>query len=127
MKQVPVVWEDILGRVAAHDIVDPQTKEVLVECNQEITQEKLDLIRDKGIHQIDVLFIDESSVGPYLRNTLLQDRIKSPKMRFWKSIVVCVRVIRRRWNRRPISLTIYFLIRTVTTFPKSVVSSSIIA
>ena len=79
MKQVPVVWEDILGRVAAHDIVDPQTKEVLVECNKEITQEKLDLIRDKGIHQIDVLFIDESSVGPYLRNTLLQDRIKSPQ------------------------------------------------
>jgi DNA-directed RNA polymerase subunit beta len=79
MKQVPVVWEDILGRVAAHDIIDPQTKEVLVECNQEITQEKLDLIRDKGVHQIDVLFIDESSVGPYLRNTLLQDRIKSPQ------------------------------------------------
>ncbi len=79
MKQVPIVWEDILGRVAAHDIVDPQTKEVLVECNQEITQEKLDLIRDKGIHQIEVLFIDESSVGPYLRNTLLQDRIKSPQ------------------------------------------------
>src|SRR5438874_2163162 len=79
MKQVPVIWEDILGRVAAHDIIDPQNKEVLVECNHEITQEKLDLIRDKGIHQIDVLFIDESSVGAYLRNTLLQDRIKSPQ------------------------------------------------
>jgi len=79
MKQVPVVWEDILGRVAAHDIVDPQTKEVLVECNHEITQDKVDLIRDKGIHQIEVLFIDDSSVGPYLRNTLLQDRIKSPQ------------------------------------------------
>jgi DNA-directed RNA polymerase subunit beta len=79
MKQVPVVWEDILGRVAAHDIIDPQTKEVLVECNHEITQDKLDLIRDRGIHQMDVLFIDESSVGPYLRNTLLQDRIKSPQ------------------------------------------------
>src|SRR6266576_3749026 len=79
LKQVPVVWEDILGRVAAHDIIDPQSKEVLVECNHEITQEKLDLIRDKGIHQIDVLFIDESSVGAYLRNTLLQDRIKSPQ------------------------------------------------
>ena len=79
LKQVPIAWEDILGRVASHDIVDPQTKEVLVECNQEITQEKLDLIRDKGIHQVDVLFIDESSVGPYLRMTLLQDRIKSPQ------------------------------------------------
>ena len=79
MKQVPVVWEDILGRVAAHDVVDPQTKEVLVEGNHEITQDKIDLIRDKGIHQIEVLFIEESSVGPYLRNTLLQDRIKSPQ------------------------------------------------
>ncbi|HTF93052.1 MAG TPA: DNA-directed RNA polymerase subunit beta, partial [Verrucomicrobiae bacterium] len=49
------------------------------ECNQEITQETLDLIRDKGIHQIEVLFIDDSTVGPYLRNTLLQDRIKSPQ------------------------------------------------
>jgi DNA-directed RNA polymerase subunit beta len=79
IKQVPIGWEDILGRVAAHDIVDPQTKDVLVECNHEITQDKLELIREKGIHQIEVLFIDESSVGPYLRNTLLQDRIRSPQ------------------------------------------------
>jgi DNA-directed RNA polymerase subunit beta len=79
MKNVPIALEDILGRVASHDIIDPQTKEVLVECNHEITQDKLDLIRDKGIHQVEVLFIDDSSVGPYLRNTLLQDRIKSPQ------------------------------------------------
>ncbi|MBM2805619.1 MAG: rpoB, partial [Deltaproteobacteria bacterium] len=76
---MPIALEDVLGRVAAHDIVDPQSKGVLVECNHEITQDKLDLIRDKGIHQIEVLFIDDSSVGPYLRNTLLQDRIKSPQ------------------------------------------------
>jgi len=79
VKNVPIALEDILGRIASHDIIDAQTKEVLVECNHEITQDKLDLIRDKGIHQIEVLFIDESSVGPYLRNTLLQDRIKSPQ------------------------------------------------
>ncbi|MGH7817598.1 MAG: DNA-directed RNA polymerase subunit beta, partial [Candidatus Binatia bacterium] len=79
VKNVPIPLEDILGRVASHDIVDGPTKQVLVECNHEITQDKLDLIRDKGIHQIEVLFLDESSVGPYLRNTLLQDRIKSPQ------------------------------------------------
>jgi DNA-directed RNA polymerase subunit beta len=64
VKQVPIVWEEILGRIAAHDIVNPQTKEVIVESNHPITQEKLDLIREKGIHQIEVLFIDESTVGP---------------------------------------------------------------
>jgi DNA-directed RNA polymerase subunit beta len=79
IKHVPIGWEEIMGRVASHDIVDPQAKEVLVECNHEITQEKLDLIRERGIHQIEVLFIDESTVGPYLRNTLLQDRIRSPQ------------------------------------------------
>ena len=79
IKQVPIALEEILGRVAAHDIVDPHGKEVLVECNHEITQEKLDLIRDKGLTQIEVLFIEESTIGPYLRNTLLQDRIKSPQ------------------------------------------------
>ena len=79
IKQVPIALEEILGRVAAHDVVDPHGKEVLVECNHEITQEKLDLIRDKGLTHIEVLFIDESNVGPYLRNTLLQDRIRSPQ------------------------------------------------
>jgi DNA-directed RNA polymerase subunit beta len=79
IKQVPIGWEEILGRVAAHDIVDPQTKEVLVECNHEITQEKLEAIRERSIHQIEVLFIDDSNVGPFLRNTLLQDRIRSPQ------------------------------------------------
>src|SRR6187402_550598 len=38
LKQVPIALEEILGRVAAHDIVDPHGKEVLVECNHEITQ-----------------------------------------------------------------------------------------
>jgi DNA-directed RNA polymerase subunit beta len=79
VKHVPIAWEEILGRIVSHDIVNPQTKEVIVESNHPITQEKLDLIREKGIHQIEVLFIDESTVGPYLRNTLLQDRINSPQ------------------------------------------------
>ena len=79
IKQVPIGWEEIVGRIASHDIVDPQTKEVFLECNHEITQEKVDLIRERSIHQIEVLFIDESNVGPYLRNTLLQDRIRSPQ------------------------------------------------
>src|SRR4249920_929088 len=79
IKHVPMAWDEIVGRVASHDIADPQTKEVLVECNHEITQEKLDVIRERGIHQLDVLFIEESPVGPYLRQTLLQDRIRSPQ------------------------------------------------
>ncbi|OGP19655.1 MAG: DNA-directed RNA polymerase subunit beta [Deltaproteobacteria bacterium GWA2_57_13] len=79
IKHVPIAWEDLLGRVSARDIVDPRSSQVLVECNQEITQERLDLIREKGITEIQLLFIEESRVGPFLRNTLLQDRIRSPQ------------------------------------------------
>lgn len=78
VKHIPIALEDVLGRIAADDIVDPESRKVLVECNQEITQEKLDLVREKGITQIEVLFLDDSA-GPYLRNTLLQDRIHAPQ------------------------------------------------
>ena len=37
VEQIPITLEEIVGRVSAHDILDPKTKEVLVECNQEIT------------------------------------------------------------------------------------------
>ncbi|MCZ6623263.1 MAG: DNA-directed RNA polymerase subunit beta, partial [Deltaproteobacteria bacterium] len=77
IKHVPITWEDVIGRIAAHDIVGPGTREVLVECNQEITHERLDLIREKGITEIEVLFIDDLHVGTHLRNTLLQDKIQS--------------------------------------------------
>jgi DNA-directed RNA polymerase subunit beta len=79
VKHVPIALEDVLGRVAAHDIVDPQTHEVVVECNQEITSDRLDRVREKGIQQIDVLFLDDSRIGPFLRNTLLQDKVQSPQ------------------------------------------------
>ena len=49
MEQIPIALEDVVGCVAAHDIVDPTTREVLVECNQEISQEKLDLLLEKGV------------------------------------------------------------------------------
>ena len=79
IKHVTIAWEDVIGRIAAHDIVDPETRKVLVECNQEITREGLDLIREKGVTEIEVLFFDDSYVGPYLRNTLMQDKIRSPQ------------------------------------------------
>ncbi|MBI4529378.1 MAG: DNA-directed RNA polymerase subunit beta [Deltaproteobacteria bacterium] len=79
IKHVPISWDDVIGRIAAHDIVDPESRKVLVECNQELSHERLDLIRERGITDIEVLFIDDSHVGPYLRNTLLQDRIHSPQ------------------------------------------------
>ncbi len=79
VKEVPVSLEEVLGRVAAHDVVDPKTGEVLFECNQELTTELLDRLRAAGVHEVEVLLMDDTHVGPSLRNTLLQDRVPAPE------------------------------------------------
>jgi len=70
---------EVLGKIASTDIADPATGELLLECNQEITADKLARIRASEIREIKVLFIDNLYVGSYLRETLLQDRIDSPE------------------------------------------------
>src|SRR5262245_55510288 len=79
VEQIPITVDEVIGNIAGHDIVDPRTKEVLVECNQELTQEQLDQLIDRGVSSIEVLFIDDSHIGPSLRNTLLQDKISPPE------------------------------------------------
>jgi DNA-directed RNA polymerase subunit beta len=77
VKEVPIALEEVISRVSAHDVVDPKTGEVLLECNQEITPEVLDRLRAAKVREVEVLLIDE--LGPSLRNTLLQDKIASPE------------------------------------------------
>ena len=69
--------EDVTGKIASSDIVDQSTGEVIVECNQEITAARLEEMKKRGIDRFNVLFIDNLYVGPYLRETLLQDKVGS--------------------------------------------------
>jgi DNA-directed RNA polymerase subunit beta len=77
--QIPILVEEVLGRVSAHDVKDPKTGEVVLACNDEITEEKLEALRARGIQKVEVLFLDDTHIGPALRNTLLQDKIASPE------------------------------------------------
>ena len=69
--------EDLQGKVAAHDVVDKETGEVVLECNEELTPEKLDRVREANIHELRILFIDGLNVGSYLRDTLLAEKVKT--------------------------------------------------
>src|SRR5690348_14466383 len=69
--------EELQGKVAAHDVVDGETGEVLLECNEELTPAKLDKLRDAGIDEFKILFIDGLNVGSYLRDTLLAEKVKT--------------------------------------------------
>ncbi len=71
----PVPAETILGRVSAYDVVDMDTGEVVVECNSEITEDIVELLLDRGISEIETLYMDNVIVGSFLRDTLLVDKI----------------------------------------------------
>ena len=72
---LPLKEEDVVGMVVAHDVVDMNTGEVVAECNEEITEETLQQIRDRGITEVTTLFIDRVNVGSFLRDTLLIDKV----------------------------------------------------
>jgi DNA-directed RNA polymerase subunit beta len=72
---IEVSEEDLLERIASTDIVDTATGEVIVECNEELTEAKLEELKKRGINEFKLLFIDNLYVGPYLRDTLLIDKV----------------------------------------------------
>ncbi len=74
---ISVPEEEVVGKVASTDIIDESTGEVVVECNEEMTAAKLEELKERGINDFKVLFIDHMFVGPYLRDTLLQDKVNS--------------------------------------------------
>src|SRR5207245_382083 len=76
IEQIPIALEEVLGRVAAHDVKDPRTGEVVLATNEEITDEKLELFRQRGINKVEALFLADTHIGASLRTTLLQDKIE---------------------------------------------------
>ena len=77
--RLPIEIDELEGKVSARDVIDDNTGEVLLQCNEELTEAKLDDLRDRGVEKVEVLFIDNLNVGPYLRNTLLADKLQGPE------------------------------------------------
>ncbi|KFZ35923.1 DNA-directed RNA polymerase subunit beta [Shewanella mangrovi] len=69
--EVPV--EYIVGKLAAQDYIDPDTGEVLVTANNEITLEDLANMSLAGIKDISTLYINELDHGAYISDTLRID------------------------------------------------------
>jgi len=78
VEMLPIDMDELTGKVSAKDVIDDSTGEVLLQCNEELSEAKLDELRDRGVEKVEVLFIDNLNVGPYLRNTLLTDKLQGP-------------------------------------------------
>ncbi len=79
IKRLEIPMEAVVSRVASEDIVDEKTGEVLLECNQELSESKIEDLRAKGIKEAKVIFTDNLSYGPFLRETLTLDKVSSPE------------------------------------------------
>ena len=75
--RLPMEVVELVGKVSAEDVVDKETGEVLLECNEEVTEITLDRLREAEIATVKVLFIDGLNVGAYLRDTLLADKVRT--------------------------------------------------
>ena len=69
-----LIRTDAVKRVAPIDIVDETTGEVIIECNEDLTQAHLDQLRDRGINEFPLLYLDPLITGTALRDTLLADK-----------------------------------------------------
>jgi DNA-directed RNA polymerase subunit beta len=79
-----VPFESIVGKFAAKDIINEETGAIYVEAGDELTLETdkdgeiiggtVKELLDAGVSSIPVLDIDNVSVGPYMRNTMAQDK-----------------------------------------------------
>ncbi|MCV6621569.1 MAG: DNA-directed RNA polymerase subunit beta [Cellvibrionaceae bacterium] len=63
----------MLGRALARDIADPNTGELLFECNTEITEEVLDGLVEAGIQDLLTLYTNELDCGPFMSDTMRID------------------------------------------------------
>jgi DNA-directed RNA polymerase subunit beta len=77
VNQDDLIRLDAVKRVAPVDIVDEETGEVIVECNEEITEAHLDDLKSRGILEFPLLFLDPITTGTAIRDTLLADKTLS--------------------------------------------------
>ena len=74
---LPIDFSEVIGKVAAEDVIDEDTGEILLAVNEEVTEARIDALREASVNEFKVLFIDGLNVGSYLRDTLLVDKVQS--------------------------------------------------
>ncbi|MEW7980185.1 MAG: DNA-directed RNA polymerase subunit beta [Candidatus Sedimenticola endophacoides] len=77
VKSLEVPYDYLHGKLLATNLVDTETGELIASANDEITEELLEMIIDKGIKKIDTLFTNDLDHGPYVAHTLRIDPAKS--------------------------------------------------
>ncbi len=73
IKLLAVPDEYVVGKILAENLVDAETGEIFANANDEVSEEMLAMIREKGLKQISTIFTNEVDRGPYISNSLALD------------------------------------------------------
>ncbi len=74
---IPISVEDIFNKVFSKTIVDPKSGEPIVKCNQKVDEEVFQALRDSGITEFELLFIDGVTTSDSIHKTLLLDKVET--------------------------------------------------
>ncbi len=69
--------ENALGRICAQDLMDESTGEILLEANEEITAEKVEILKKSGLEELEVFAIAHQDDADVMRNTLRKDQTRT--------------------------------------------------
>jgi DNA-directed RNA polymerase subunit beta len=78
LDMIPIAPEDVIERVFAFPIDDPENGEQpLIKSNETVDEDTLSKLKDAGVNEFDVLVVDGMSSSDSVRKTLLMDKIET--------------------------------------------------
>jgi DNA-directed RNA polymerase subunit beta len=55
-----------MGRVIAHNVISPETGEILANANDEVTEDLLGKLVIAGVEQVQTLYVNDLDRGAYI-------------------------------------------------------------
>ena len=78
LDKVKVPDEYLIGKALATDLVDPTSGEIFAACNDEISLEILNKVRELKLKKLELLYTNDLDCGPYVSDTLRNDPTSTP-------------------------------------------------
>ncbi|MGZ8192413.1 MAG: DNA-directed RNA polymerase subunit beta, partial [Methylobacter sp.] len=73
LTEVEVPKEYLVGKILAHNRIDESTGELIANVNDELTSALIERIIEKGITELQTLFVNDLDKGPYISNAMRLD------------------------------------------------------
>ncbi|MBN2569051.1 MAG: DNA-directed RNA polymerase subunit beta [Deltaproteobacteria bacterium] len=67
----------LVGQILLFDIADPDSGEILLKCNDELDDSRVEALFEKNIREIGLIRLEEDGHSSYIRNTLLMEKVES--------------------------------------------------